>query len=185
MYLWTSKRTKSRKGIKEERQKPKEKKWKLFSLETRRHKMRIFLFFSFSLSQWLLFRVALEMVTETIGDGEHKLCNQQFKAIKSTSVLRQPSIEKSDQTWVLISTPASTGSIFEQVKLSKVFPGGSGSKESTCNAGDLGSIPGSQRSPGGGYGNPLQYSFLENSKDRVVWWATVHGVAKSWTWQSD
>ena len=42
------------------------------------------------------------------------------------------------------------------------FPGGSDGKESACNAGDLGLIPGLGRSPGGGYGNPLQYSFLEN-----------------------
>ena len=42
------------------------------------------------------------------------------------------------------------------------FPGGLDSKESTCNAGDLGSIPGLGRSPGGGHGNPLQYSYLEN-----------------------
>ena len=44
--------------------------------------------------------------------------------------------------------------------------------------GDLGSIPGSGRSPGGGHGNPLQYSCLENSVDRGAWGATVHGVAK-------
>ena len=44
-----------------------------------------------------------------------------------------------------------------------VFPGGSDGKESACNAGDPGSIPGSGRSPGGGSGNPLQYSCLENS----------------------
>ena len=42
------------------------------------------------------------------------------------------------------------------------FPGGSDDKESTCNAGDVGSIPGLERSPGGGHGNPLQYSCLEN-----------------------
>ena len=46
------------------------------------------------------------------------------------------------------------------------FPGGSDDKESACNAGDLGSIPGLGRSPGGGHGNPLQYSFLENPLDR-------------------
>ena len=57
-------------------------------------------------------------------------------------------------------------------------------KESSCNAGaagDTGLIPGSGRSPGGGHGNPLQYSCLENPMDREAWWATVHRVAKSWT----
>jgi len=52
---------------------------------------------------------------------------------------------------------------------------GSASKESACNAGDLGSIPGLGRSPGEGTGYPLQYSDLENSMDRIV-----HGVAKTW-----
>jgi len=58
-------------------------------------------------------------------------------------------------------------------------------KASACNAGDLGSIPGSGRSPGEGNGNPLQYSCLENPMDGGAWWATVHGVAKSWTRLSD
>ena len=49
-------------------------------------------------------------------------------------------------------------------------------KEFTCNAGDMGSIPGSGRSPGEGNGNSLQYSCLENSMDRGAWWATVHRV---------
>ena len=61
------------------------------------------------------------------------------------------------------------------------FPGGSEGKESTCNAGDLGLIPGLGRSPGGGHGNPLQYSYLENPMDKGAWRATVHGVAKSRT----
>ena len=61
------------------------------------------------------------------------------------------------------------------------FLDGSGSKESACNAGDLGSIPGSGRSPGDGNSNPLQYSDLENSMDRGVWWAAVYGVAQSLT----
>ena len=55
------------------------------------------------------------------------------------------------------------------------FPGGSAGKESACNAGDLGLIPGLGRSPARGHGSPLQYSCLENSM------ATVHRVAKSWT----
>ena len=54
-------------------------------------------------------------------------------------------------------------------------------KESACNAGDAGSILGSERSPGGGHGNPVQDSCLENPMDRGAWWATVHGVAKSQT----
>ena len=51
-------------------------------------------------------------------------------------------------------------------------------KESGCNAGDLGLIPGSGRSPGEGNGYPVQYSCLENSMDRRAWQATVHGVAR-------
>ena len=61
------------------------------------------------------------------------------------------------------------------------FPGGSDSKESACNVGDLGSIPGLERSLGEGNDNPLQYSCLENPTDRRAWQATVHGVAKSQT----
>ena len=65
------------------------------------------------------------------------------------------------------------------------FPGGSDGKESACNEGDPGSIPGLGRSPGEGNGYPLQYSCLENSMDRGAWWATVHGVTKSWRRLSD
>ena len=61
------------------------------------------------------------------------------------------------------------------------FPGGSEVKASTCNVGDLGSFPGSGRSPGEGNGTPLQYSCLENPTDGGAWWATVHGVAQSRT----
>ena len=65
------------------------------------------------------------------------------------------------------------------------FPGGSVGKESAYNAGEADSIPGSQRSPGKGNGNPLQYSCLENPMDRGTWWATVHEVTNSWTWLSN
>ena len=57
------------------------------------------------------------------------------------------------------------------------FPGGSDDKESACNAGGPGSIPGLGRSPGEGDGNPLQYSSLGNSMDRGAWRGIVHGVA--------
>ena len=59
------------------------------------------------------------------------------------------------------------------------FPGGSHSKESAYNAGDLGLIPGLGRAAGGGHGNPLQYSCLENSMDRGAWWDIVHGIEES------
>ena len=61
------------------------------------------------------------------------------------------------------------------------LPCGSDGKESACNAGESGLIPGSERSSEEGNGNLLQYSCLENSMDRGAWWATVHEVAKSWT----
>ena len=60
------------------------------------------------------------------------------------------------------------------------FPCGSAGKESACNTGDLGLIPGLGRSPGEGKGYPLQYSGLENSMDSIV-----HGAVKSWTWLGD
>ena len=61
------------------------------------------------------------------------------------------------------------------------FPGGSDGKASTCDAGDLGSIPGSGRSHGEGNGNPLQYSWLENPIGGGAWDLKVHGATKSWT----
>ena len=71
------------------------------------------------------------------------------------------------------------------IKTQKDFLGDLDGKESACNAGDLGSIPGSGRSPGEGNGNPFQYSCLENPMDGGAWRATVHGVAKSRTRLSD
>ena len=65
------------------------------------------------------------------------------------------------------------------------FPGGSDDKETACNAGDLGSIPGLGRCPGGGHGNPLQYFCIENPMDGGAWQATAHGVANSRTRLSD
>ena len=77
-------------------------------------------------------------------------------------------------TWDLVFCPTHLG-----------FPGGSDSKEPAYNAGDLSSILGSERFPGGGNGNTFQYSCLENPMGRGVWWATVHGVTKSWTRLTD
>ena len=79
-------------------------------------------------------------------------------------------------------------SVPDSSKMNKVhfrgFPDGSVVKNPPANAGDardVGSIPGSESSPGVGNGNPLQYSCLENPMDGGAWWATVHGVTKSWT----
>ena len=66
-----------------------------------------------------------------------------------------------------------------------LFPGGSNSKETACNAGDLGSILGLGRSPGERNGNPLKYSCLKNPMDRGAWWATVHEITKSPTQLND
>ena len=86
-------------------------------------------------------------------------------------------------------TKASCGSPFPAMLLAASplmnFPGGSEGKASSLSAGDLGSIPGSGRSPGEGNGNQLQYSCPENPMDGGAWWATVHGVAKSRTRLSD
>ena len=81
-----------------------------------------------------------------------------------------PSLSVQQDKWVSITSALSC---------IQGFPCGSAGKESTCNAGYLGSVPGLGRSPGEGKGYPLQYSGLENSMDRGVWQATVHGFAKS------
>ena len=67
----------------------------------------------------------------------------------------------------------------EGIKVKWGFLRGSDGKESTCSAGDSGSIPSSRRSSEEGNGNPLQYSYLENPMERGAWWLSVHGVTKS------
>ena len=74
-----------------------------------------------------------------------------------------------------------TKGLLRRVLINLGLPGSSDGKESTCNEGDPGSIPGSRRFPGEGNGNPLQYSCLENPMDRGAWWAAIQGVAKHWT----
>ena len=71
------------------------------------------------------------------------------------------------------------------VKITWGYPGGSVVKISACQMGDAGLILGLGRFPGGGNGNPLQYSCLENPMDREAWWAAVHGVTDSWIQLSD
>ena len=81
----------------------------------------------------------------------------------------------------ILPLPWSKEHIFcEPIKQMMGFPCGSAGKDSSCNVGDLCSIPGLRRSPGEGKGYPLQYSGLENFMDSIV-----HGVAKSWAWLSN
>ena len=84
---------------------------------------------------------------------------------------------------LLVGDPSPPQSI--EFTPSEGFPGDSVVKNPPANAGDLGSIPGSGRSPGEGIGNSHQYSCLVNLMDRGAWRATVHGVTKSQTWLSD
>jgi len=84
-----------------------------------------------------------------------------------------------------LQTHLVTGFLDVSMALFGGFPGGSEVKASACNVGDLGLIPGSGRSPGEGNDNPLPYSCPENPMDGKAWWATVQGVAKSWTRLSD
>ena len=66
-------------------------------------------------------------------------------------------------------------------QISLVYQGGSSGKEPACQCRrlrDVGSISGSGRTPGGGHGNPLHYSYLENPMDRGAWWAQVHRITK-------
>ena len=103
-----------------------------------------------------------------------KHLRQEIKKLKS---MRKYALENSTQ--YMFFFPRSTEIC---ILIDIVFPGGSAGKESPCNGGDPGSIPGLGRSSGEGNGYPLQSSRMENSMDRGVWWATVHGVAKSQTW---
>jgi len=80
----------------------------------------------------------------------------------------------------VILEPPKIDSLSQAIKGAYGFPDNSVGKESACNAGDVGSIPGLGRSPGEGRGYPLQYSGLEISMDCIV-----HGVAKSWTQLND
>jgi len=100
----------------------------------------------------------------------------------STTMLMQQ-LRLWSSLWELFSIPTQ----HSKAKVNSIqgFPSGSMVKNLPANSGDAGWIPGSGRSPGGGNGNPLQYSCLKTSTDRGAWWAIVHAVAKSWAWLSD
>ena len=83
--------------------------------------------------------------------------------------------------WIIISTQNTSKCKYSAFLSKRDFPGGSDGKASAYNAGELGSSPGSGRSPGEENGNPFQYSCLENPMDGGAWQTTVHGVTKSRT----
>ena len=92
-------------------------------------------------------------------------------------------IESSDASMVFHNQPTIAAPSFVSFKIILLmyilgFPGGSDSRESACNAGDLKSIPELGKSPGEGNGYPLQYSGLENDMDRGAWWVTVMGLQR-------
>ena len=100
--------------------------------------------------------------------GESTVCvSVHYKALELGSLISKLKVTEQDTIFSFT------------LSVSWVFLGGSDSKESACNAGDLGSIPGSGRSPGEGNGNPLQYSCLENLMDGGVWQVTPCGITKS------
>ena len=108
-----------------------------------------------------------------------------IKKLFSPSSLSTIRLVSSAYLRLLIFLPAFLISTYESFSPAfRSFPGASDSKESACSAGDLGSVPSLGRSREGN-SCPLQYSCLDNSTDRGAWKATVHGVAKSWTWLSD
>ena len=89
------------------------------------------------------------------------------------------------ETWERGEVPDSTERRNRQEEESQEVSSGSDGKESACNVGDLGLIPGLERSPGEGNGNPLQYSCLENPMDRGSRQDTDYRITKSWTQLSD
>ena len=88
-------------------------------------------------------------------------------------------------TWLRIVHLWGPCAISDSIREFVGFPSSSEGKASTCNAQDLGSIPGSGRSSGEGNGNPLQYSCLGNPMDRAAWQATIHGVAVRHDWATN
>ena len=109
-------------------------------------------------------------------------------ALQGRFLITEPSGKSLDVVFLL--TFRYLGKLFqtvnsEDLKIKVGFSGGSNGKESACNAGDPGSIPGSGRSPGERNGNALLYSCLENSMDRGGWQARVHELTESQTQLSD
>ena len=91
------------------------------------------------------------------------------------------SLPSQDDSTIFSTLRGKREAFFTQGHINKGFPGGSDGKESSCNAGDRGSIPGSGRSSEKGNGYPVQYSCLQNPTDRGAWQTTVHGITKSQT----
>ena len=125
----------------------------------------------------LTFFQAIEIMSLTFcSEANWRKCSA-FKGLSWLGQAQQATLpfvisHKGTVVWYLIKVTLKWKGIIQRLSHSSV------SKESACNAGDLGSISGLGRYPGEGNGNPLQYSCLENPMDRGTWWAAVHGVAR-------
>ena len=122
----------------------------------------------------------LDSTTESVDMSSSKL--QEIVEDRDAWCAAVPRVTKS---WTWLSDWTRTVATISMYYQLVGFLGGSDGKESACNTGEASSIPGWGRSPGGGNGNPLQYSCQENPMDRGALWATVHRITKSWTWLSN
>ena len=112
------------------------------------------------------------------GWGSMVIQSHQFIQSRVHSVIRYTLVATTCQALVAIGTSPTHEWLWLRVSFLTGFPGGSMAKNPPADARDTGLIPGSGRSPGAGYGNPLQYPCLESATDRGPWRATVNGVAE-------
>ena len=134
---------------------------------------------------WISFSYTLHEISNSQHNKQGQYWDADYKREHLTCRSKKQKIRriKYEISTTMISTPflvEISGS--ESIILG--FPGCLVVKNLPASAGDASLIPASGRSPGGGNGNPLQYSCLENPMNRGAWWATVQGVTKSWTWLS-
>ena len=110
----------------------------------------------------------------------HGVARSQTWLKQLNTAYRCPQQNSGSLTWFLLFLPPYKASWYFRMDICLL--GGLDGKESACSAGDLGLIPGSERSPGEGNSNPLQYSCQNNPVNKGAWWVTVHRVVKSQTW---
>ena len=148
---------------------------------------------TFFLSDWNLastgmFQSLAYLDSDVIDNSEKKKCKSDLKLNHTQGQLKcffKLSSCCTGWCWKTVQSDYCFTSIIDGRTDEGGLPCGSDSKESACNEGDPGLIPGLGRSPGEGNGNSLQYSGLEDPMDGGAWWATLHGVSKSRVWLRD